>query len=324
MKYYLGYYDNTELKAMELEGISTTILSVVKFTTNFDNLNSLKDHLLIENKIPNRNVSLCYTIEKGKKGHKYYEPLKTKRIYTIEFSSLFSVDGIKKFINEKKYDESMIVLLFSEYLRKYGFDSSISEYLKKLNIDQLIPILGNMSNRLSFPIKSKIDYLVLNYQRLSTREIQSHLEYIVDCLKYSNHDLLNVYLYLRSFIGFQNIPTLRYLTRWYNIAHDHNKIESECPSNSQGEYQGINTEIAAFLNTILYNHDSKKVQERQLFDLAVILDDYYKRLYDEYLNTIYKDDDSYDEDAEFLCEADFERIGTTSLETGIKIRKIHK
>lgn len=335
MKYYLGYYDNTEFKPIELEATEPTILSVVKFTTNFDNLNSLKQYLCQENKIPNLGVTLNYLIEKGKKGQKYYEPLKSSKIYTLEYASIFTVEGLKNFINKNKYDEEMIILLFSEYLRKYGFSKIIMEYLQSRNMSQLIIILKDLSKILSSNLKSQIDYLIANYETLTHDEILSHIDGITKYIINSNGDLVNTYLRLRSQINFKNIPTIKYLNNWFSITHDYNQTGNEYYANIPSEYRDINTEVNSFFYSIIYDYDStqrdykkingkKKIQERGVFDLGVILNDYYKRLYDEYLSTIYEDDDTYDEDAEFLCESDFERLGTTSEESGIKIRKIYR
>lgn len=335
MKYYLGYYDSSELKPIELEETEPTILSVVKFTTNFDNLNSLKQYLLNENKIPNHKVFLYYVMEKGRQGQKYFEALKTDKIYTKEYSPLFTIEGIKNFIAVNKYDENFITLLFSAYLRKYGFMNILAEYFKKRNIEYLLPSLGSLSKVVSPLLSSKIKYLINSYSTLTNEKIASCLDYIINSLKYSSTDLINAYFCLGSSVDFNSIPTIRYLHNWFSIVHEYNQTKGKFSNDLSGESPKINSEVNAFLNSIMYDYDSKKreykkidgkrkIQERQLFDLGVILDSYYKKVYDEYLETIYPDDDTYDEDAEFLCQEDFERLGTTSEESGIKIRKIYK
>lgn len=335
MKYYLGYYNNSEFKPIELENTEPTILSIVKFTTNFDSIMSLKQYLLEEEKIPNNEASLHYLIEKGKKGDKYYEPLKANKIYTLEYTSLFTLEGLKKFINENKYSKEMITILFSEYLRKYGYIDVIARYFKEKEFSQLIPILSGLSKVTSLHLNSKIKHVIDNYPELSKEEISSFIDYIINCLKYSNHDLINAYIYLLKSINFKNIPTIKYLHNWFSIVNDYNQSGERNYIDTPSEFRDINVEVDAFFNSIIYDYDSKKreykklegkrkIQSRQLFDLSVILSDYYKHIYDEYLNSIYSDDESYDEDAEFLCQDDFERIGTTPEETGIKIRRISK
>ncbi len=335
MKYYLGYYDNLDYRPIELEGIDTSILSVIEFTTKFDNLNSLKKYLLAEHKIPNINVTLNYLIEKGPKGNKYYETLKTNRIYTIESSFLFTLDGIKKFILENKYQEDMIILLFAEYLKKMGYSKTIKESLKNKsqNATLIIPILKEIRKVTSTTIQEQINYIIDNYSKLTRDELANRIDYLISAFNYSNSDLVNTYLKLRPTLNFKNIPVINYIRNWFSIAHDHNEAGSAYYYEIPSEYRDINFEVNSFISAIVYDYDSikkdykkvngkRKIQERPLFDLAVILEPYYKMKYDRYLNTIYREEeDSFDEDAEFLDESDFARYGTTSEEEGIKIRK---
>lgn len=337
MRYYLGYYNNLEYKPIILEEVSTSILSIVKFTTGFDGLNSLKNHLISEGLIPNNNANLYYLIEKGTKGHKYYERLKTDNIFTLEYSALFTIDGLKKFINENKYNEDMIVLLFGEYLKKFGYDKLIKDIIlgKSTDVNQVINFLKELKKAFSEDIQARIDYLLKNISLLSKEDILSNIDYISNHVVFNNIDLINAYLILRKKANFKNIPTIRYLSNWLNIARNHNRIGSEYYTSIPSEYCDIDSEIAIFFNSIVYDYDNdkkeykktngkRKIKERPFFDLAAILASFYKKLYDEYISTLFVSEEEYDEDDEYLCEDDFIRIGTTSEEEGIKIRRINR
>lgn len=337
MMYYLGYYNNLDLTPINLESTNGSILSVVDYTTKFDNLNSLKKSLLSENKIPSYDVHLCYLIAKGKKGHKYYEEVKSDRVYTIESSAIFNLDGIKKFITTNKYNEDMIVLLLSAYLRKFGYSSTINQAIKNKcqNATLIIPLLKEIRKVSNESIQKIIDYIINNYYQLSKEEISNRIDYLISLIEASNSYLVNVYLKLKSSVEFRNIPTINYLCNWLRIAHDHNVAASyyqEIPS----EYRDIDSEVNSFISSIVYDYDPKtrdykkvngkrKINERPLFDLGVIIEPFYKLLYDKYIASVYEcDDDEYDDDAEFLCEDDFARCGTTSEEEGIKLRKVNR
>lgn len=342
MKYYLGYYTNKKYYPITLSIDNPyDILSIVKFTNTFTSLENLQEYLYMIGLIPKRNIPLAYVIEKGKKGEKYYNALRSgTTIYTASSSRYFNIQWIKDYFYNNKYDIDFIVHLYAEYLRKFGIETKIIDLLERTsnNINSTYQLLTEIKNiavtdSLKSLIEKFINYLEQNFSDMSYDVYYRLVEELKNEITKDSFDFVNVYVRLKSKIEVPNIPTLRRLSSIFFIVNRIKEIGLSEYENSHDEYHNLDLELNAFFETILYSFDPKNndfrkengkrvLQSRNIFDLCVFVEAYDAYLLEQASRYMIKTEDYfYNEDDEFLEEADFERMHTTSEEQGIRLRK---
>ena len=344
MRYYLGYFDNKHYIPIKDSNMDESIFDVVDFTTRFASISDLRNYLYERKLIPNRNVYLNYVIEKGQKNKKYYLPLKnTNRIYTSESRMFFSLQEISRLLLEEVNNPEFVVYLYAEYAKKFGITTKILDYLCELTErqDKLPAILAELKIIIKLDeavviIDRIINHYDLNDYTIDKYDVIDDLTSLMTSISKDSTSLSNMIICLRKYTYLNKIPAFAHLGAWLrNSISNGARTQVEIPD----EYCSTEEECNAFFNEIAYEYDYKKheymkkngerkIKERNVFDLGVLLEQYHRSLYEEYINAIndmnnsknYEDDYDEYEKEEFLEEDDFERIGTTSEEAGIKLR----
>lgn len=344
--YYLGYLTKEgKLNKIEIKNVPTTIDGITKMTLNFDNVDHLIDELYKQGFIPRKDIYLTYLIEKGKKGEKVLTQLPSKyNIFTKDKLKYFNSKMIHEYINENKYNLEFMYYLYYSYLLKYGEGKQIADYINVIGQDQekLVDLL-NKFEKLNISDITKKEISIIKKYILETSDINydkyyDRLDGIIDSITSLPEDLVRIYCNFNKEINKKKIPTLIKLERMFQICAHANEIGIEKMHNDSDMYENIDPYITEFINMIIYKYDAKNhryitengkrvIQKREMFDLGTILHGYekYSMELDAYKafnqKSVYDELNSeYDEDAEFLEESDFERLGTTSIEEGIQIR----
>lgn len=350
MKYFLGYCKNPGTASsyyypINIDGVQTSILSVVEFTCNFESTTALKKHLWENGYIKTPNVYLNYVIEKGPKDSKKYLPLKnTSRIYLKDSKNFFQIPYLHNEISSMVRNPDFVVFLYANYIRKMGLEKKASDFLKRIvtNKPLLLETLSQMSNILTSldtqtALQNLTNYYKDNQDNIDYYEYESLVDKLFSKIANDDSITVNMIVYFRKYIDTTKIPCLRFLSEWLSyVLKGDNIFDSEFdPDQSYGaeKYKNLffDERVYSFdtkTNTIILKNGKKKINERNLFDLAVIVEDYNRQLYRDYINAItpqvqvnssittIEEPDEYEE---FLEEEDFARIGTTSEEAGIKL-----
>ncbi len=195
-----------------------------------------------------------------------------------------------------------------------------------------------------FALKSIKEYLVQKGEYASCDILEGLIEAFYQAVLYNTYDVTNMYTLLKRYVKFKNIPAMNYLSNWLQtcIVNRKKGYKENYISNDGIE---LNTIINDFFNNLIYyfNYDkkvyktengSRKKNIRELFDLGVFIEEYYSSLYEEYIeslkknesgcqttqNTVDEIDYNDDEPEEFLEEEDFTRMGLTPEEAGYNLR----
>ncbi len=343
MKYYLGYYDNHEYKPIKSLEIGDTLMNVVDYTTSFTSIKKIKDDLYSKKLIPNPTVRIDYVIEKGPKNNKSYHILNsTDQIYTSESKRFFDVTTLKELLSSEVDNSEFVALLNSKYIKKYGYINNILAYLLNLNEEDLASILEKLikvilSVEAKTSIEKTLNYINEHKDSINYDIIDGYIESLIRTIKTKPYDITNMFIFFKKYIEFRTIPAMSYLSRWLQIAIDESRNGGVYIDSME---ESINEESALnyFFNEIVYEFDyrkkeykkengKRKINYREMFDLGVFVADYYQTIYEEYVESMKSsnkyeiEDDSYDDEEEFLEEEDFARIGTTSEDAGYNLRR---
>ncbi|MCH5166408.1 MAG: hypothetical protein J1F35_00815 [Erysipelotrichales bacterium] len=347
MKYYLGYFYNEQYIPIKDSDIGQSILDVVNFTTDFPSLESLQEYLVCNGLTPQQNVDLFYLIEKGPKNEKYYEPLKnTTSIYLSKDKQFFQIGDIYRLLEDSEADLEFLVYLFSRYTKIFGIDNKIFAYLEGLTespsrLSVVIEELKNViSSKESKDILEKIcRQLRNNEEDISLDILTNDVLDLIAAISDNTTDIANVTICLIKYVDVKRIPAYFDLKNWFNRALNRERIIN---SGGVDEDESLNAAREKFYYDVVYDYDYTKreykivdghykTKDRSVFDLGVILEDYFYGLYLDYAESVREkpiqepvynnSDDDYDE--EFLEEDDFARMGTSSEREGIKIRSVN-
>lgn len=347
MKYFLGYYYNNEYHSIKDSNIGISILDVVNFTTQFASMESLIKFLFDKNLIPHEYCKLAYVIEKGSKDNKSYSPLKrVENIYLAEHKEFFSTSEVYNLLRSLEHDFDFMTYLYSEYMKKFGIDNKIKYFLEEVIEDtsklrkvikQLCFALNSENARVI--LSSLVDELDKDDNEIDKNTLYSNMSDLIGVILSDQVSLTNATICLIRYIEVNRIPTLLKLNAWlsrginqsYDIRIYNSDTDSEVDSN-----------LEVFYNEVLYDFDyekkeykkingKRKFKERSFFDLCSIIADYHIMLYQDYVDleeenvqSISSNRTTGDEEyEEFLEEEDFERLGTTSEEAGIKLKNQH-
>lgn len=349
MKYYLGYYKNPRYIPIKDSEIGDNLTDIVGFTTQFSTINEIKAYLYSENLIPSPNVYMNYVIEKGTKDRRvYYVINSTDKIYTSESKQFFTLTSIKEYLVQEGEEPDFVMFLCYKYIIKFGYLKRMINYLLYLDINSLIYVLKELkSAQLSSvaieKIESILNYLSQKGEYASKDILEGLIEAFYQAVSYNTYDVANMYTLLKGYVKFRNIPAMNYLYNWLKTCIiNHKKGYNENYISNDGIE--LNTIINEFFNNLIYYFDydkkaykmengSRKKNIRELFDLGVFIEEYYSSLYEEYIESLKKNEngcqtiqntvdeiDEEDEPEEFLEEEDFIRMGQTSEEAGYNLR----
>lgn len=347
MKYYLGYSNNYTYKPIISEKIGDNLKSIVEYTTSFSSISKIKDALVKEGLIPNRGVRIDYVIAKGPKNNKTYHTLNsTNEIYTSDSKKYFEPSSLKMTIDSEIDSSDFVVLLNSKYIKKYGYVNSIFSYLRSLDEETLKSVLVNLSkiclsSKTKNAIEDTISFLDKNSCAVNYNELSIYLESIMDSIKNDPYDITNSFTFFKKYINFRPIPAMNYLYRCLLITiNEATNIDGYLDPHEELETK--ESVITKFFNEIVYDFDyvkkeykkengKRKINYREMFDLGAIVEEYFRNLYADYVDSIQETVKTYvieeqdtstdDEEEEFLEEADFERMGTSSEENGYNLRR---
>ncbi len=350
MKYYLGYYKNPRYIPIKDSKIGDNLTDIVGFTTQFSTINEIKAYLYSENLIPSTNVNINYIIEKGTKERRvYYVINSTDKIYTSESKQFFALKSIKEYLVQEGEEPDFVIFLCYKYIIKFGYLKRMINYLFNLDINSLIYVLkelksAQLSSAALEKIESILNYLSQKGEYASCDILEGLIEAFYQAVFYNTYDVTNMYTLLKRYVKFKNIPAMNYLSNWLQtcIVNRKKGYKENYISNDGIE---LNTIINDFFNNLVYyfNYDkkvyktengSRKKNIRELFDLGVFIEEYYSSLYEEYIeslkknesgcqttqNTVDEIDYNDDEPEEFLEEEDFTRMGLTPEEAGYNLR----
>lgn len=346
MKYFLGYYDGYKYIPIK-EEIGDTLAKVVEYTTSFPSIKKLKEELLRKRLIPNATVRIDYIIEKGTKDKRVYQKINsTDKIYTVVSKRFFDIASLKEQIEEDIGNPDFVSQLSSRYIKKYGYLKNITSYLLKIDSEDLKLILEKIKGiSLSEASIKDIDRILefLNDQSdcFSYDTLDGLIEDFIKSFTSNSYDITNMYIFFKRYIKFRNIPAMSYLSQWLQVVID--ELHGTYRGSMELFDDSLSRESAFhnFFNEIVYDFDyvrkeykmekgSRKIKYRELFDLAVFVEEFYQSLYNEYINALsvritHDDSEVLEEDGddieEFLNEEDFVRIGTTSEEAGYNLRR---
>ena len=221
-------------------------------------------------------------------------------------------------------------------------------YLFYLDINSLIYVLkelksAQLSSAAIEKIESILNYLSQKGEYASQDILEGLIESFYQAVSYNTYDVANMYTLLKGYVKFRNIPAMNDLSNWLQTCIINRKkgYKENYISNDGIE---LNTIINEFFNNLIYYFDydkkaykmengSRKKNIRELFDLGVFIEEYYSSLYEEYIESLKKNEngcqtiqntvdeiDEEDEPEEFLEEEDFIRMGQTSEEAGYNLR----
>ena len=349
MKYYLGYYKNPRYIPIKDSKIGDNLTDIVGFTTQFSTINEIKAYLYSENLIPSPNVYINYVIAKGTKDLRvYYVINSTDKIYTSESKQFFTLTSIKEYLVQEGEEPDFVMFLCYKYIIKFGYLKRMINYLFYLDINSLIYVLkelksAQLSSAAIEKIESILNYLSQKGEYASQDILEGLIESFYQAVSYNTYDVANMYTLLKGYVKFRNIPAMNDLSNWLQTCIINRKkgYKENYISNDGIE---LNTIINEFFNNLIYYFDydkkaykmengSRKKNIRELFDLGVFIEEYYSSLYEEYIESLKKNEngcqtiqntvdeiDEEDEPEEFLEEEDFIRMGQTSEEAGYNLR----
>ncbi len=349
MKYYLGYYKNPRYIPIKDSKIGDNLTDIVGFTTQFSTMNEIKAYLYSENLIPSPNVYINYVIEKGTKDRRvYYVINSTDKIYTSESKQFFTLTSIKEYLVQEGEEPDFVMFLCYKYIIKFGYLKRMINYLFYLDINSLIYVLkelksAQLSRAAIEKIESILNYLSQKGEYASQDILEGLIESFYQAVSYNTYDVANMYTLLKGYVKFRNIPAMNHLYNWLKTCIiNHKKGYKENYISNDGIE--LNTIINEFFNNLIYYFDydkkaykmengSRKKNIRELFDLGVFIEEYYSSLYEEYIESLKKNEngcqtiqntvdeiDEEDEHEEFLEEEDFIRMGQTPEEAGYNLR----
>lgn len=349
MKYYLGYYKNPRYIPIKDSKIGDNLTDIVGFTTQFSTMNEIKAYLYSENLIPSPNVYINYVIEKGTKDRRvYYVINSTDKIYTSESKQFFTLTSIKEYLVQEGEEPDFVMFLCYKYIIKFGYLKRMINYLFYLDINSLIYVLkelksAQLSRAAIEKIESILNYLSQKGEYASQDILEGLIESFYQAVSYNTYDVTNMYTLLKGYVKFRNIPAMNYLYNWLKTCIiNHKKGYKENYISNDGIE--LNTIINEFFNNLIYYFDydkkaykmgngSRKKNIRELFDLGVFIEEYYSSLYEEYIESLKKNEsgcqttqnivdeiEEDDEPEEFLEEEDFTRMGQTSEEAGYNLK----
>lgn len=350
MKYFLGYYNNHGYVPIKDESIGDTLMQVVDYTTSFTSIKKIKEALYNKRLIPSTNVRIDYIIEKGTKANRDYQPISsTKQIYTLESKRFFDVARLKDCLESEQRDPEFIASLCAKYIRKYRYPNHMLTYLLKQDANDLLSILKkalsiSISEKNKNEIRDIIEYINSHIDNINYDVLDGMIESLINKLKNDPYDITNMYTFFKRYINFKTIPAMLYLSRWLQIVINESTNVNSDYIDSEYEIVSAVNALTSFFNEIVYIFDytrkeykkengKRKIDYREFFDLAVFVEEYYRKLYEEYeeyveaeqqRKTVVPQVTSYieeDDKEEFLEEEDFERIGTTSEEAGYNLQR---
>lgn len=317
MAYYLGYKKDEEFQPIDIQiNDAHNILSIVNFTCSFENEEELIEHLLYEGLITDEKIQLSYLIDKGKKGNKTYMDLPNiKRIFYYGNSSFFNVDKLKFYIKSSIKNKTLVIFLLSNILKKYGISDNLRRFLNDNTIDQnrreyLISVLNAMLRNSSL---SSFGYRIQNLIKCiqnDTSVLDTEINIFVDFVLSNNDAVVYIYRTLKRQL---NIP--------YFLALDDLLSLERLIDCKLYDERGIDSLIDKFISHFVYQ--GKNINPRNLVDLGSMIIDYKEYELDiemQRFESTTRYDIEYDDEDEFLEEADFERCDTTSESAGIRLR----
>lgn len=344
MKYYLGYYHNQKYNAIKSAIIGDSILSVVDYTTNFPTIKAIKEELFREGLIPSLQTRIDYVIEKNKKNGDYRRLTVTDKIYTSESKEFFDIISIKEHLDEEINNLEFFFFLNAKYLNKYGYTKRIYTYLYYADEKTIEAIFKALISIAENPdiiniMTNTLGYLKRNAGCVRREILEGHIESFGKVFTNNDYDVSNFYVYLKKYVKFRQIPAMSYLSQLLQLAIRSNRTGQENVTDSPDEYINRSSVMTDFLNAIIYDYDyekkefktengKRKIKAREMFDLAVFIEEYFQKIYEEYLailhaelespKPVYEYDDDQDEKEEFLTDEDFKRVGATAAEMGYK------
>lgn len=347
MKYYLGYYSKQNYVPIKDDEIGDDLSKIVDFTTSFTSIKKIKEHLYEKNLIPSPAVRLDYVIEKGKKGDRHYDTVNsTSKIYTSESKRFFNLPTIKETLSEEINNQEFILYLNARYIKKYGYLKRMCNFLYYLDTDKLLRVLKEMRIvSLSIETEAAAEKIISYLENGSINQefLEGYIQSFVRAFCSEDADIANLFTFLKRYIKFRNIPAMTYLSEWLKASIlSGQEIDIDSPTEIIDKHNLINN----FYNEIVYYFDyekkaykqekgKRKINIRESFDLSVYLEEYYQKLYEDYVEYMeasqeYQQEEyqnrhvEYYEDEgseEFLEEDDFLRDGTTSEKAGFDCEK---
>jgi hypothetical protein len=309
MAYFLGYNDSGYYKPLDLKiENQNDILSIVNFTCDFPDEESLKEKLYEDQIITNSNITLTYLIDKGHRGYKEYLPLPNiNRIYFSEHSSSFDAAKIKNYLNFHWNDKILFTSILASYLKKIGFEQALKKFLENNSRDHLLNVLKHLYTKsYNYEFNSYLQKLICSFSNGEIIDINKLCSYIVN----NNEALVITYRELENKLYLPKTSESGILLFIISLINQPNPQEYKIKNN-----------INMYLNNNIIPSNLNKVSSRNLVDLGSIIQDYK-----DYLLSIdvkrysSSNDDDYDDDCEFLEEDDFARYNTSSEEAGIRLR----
>lgn len=346
MKYYLGYYGSNGYVPIKDKDIGDSIQQIVEYTTSFSNIQSIKEELCRKKLLPDPKFRIDYIIEKGpEKNRDYHKVNSTDKIYTLDSKKFFDIRLLKEVLDEEANNIDFVARLNSNYIKKYGYLNSIVSYLYDLYAESLFEIIQKLKqialSKTALDRLEKVEKYITEHKTSVNYEIlDGYLDSFLRAIRSNYYDITNLYIFFKRYIDFKPIPAMQKLSQWLQINIDEDRTGEGMFMDSPYDLVNKNGVINAFFNEIVYDFDytlkmykqengQRKVNYRNLFDLAVCVEEYFRELYEEYINAEIRtqppkeDQTSYDyyDKEEFLEEEDFRRIGTTSEEAGYNLRR---